>query len=99
MTSVVCKKCGKVFSVVSGLPSGECSHCKHLQSIPKTAAGKAARLSGAAAALGTKRQTGAKPTTGNAAVDSMLKSQLENSKRKAEAAQDEERVMKRTQKS
>ena len=99
MTSVICKKCGKAFPVVSGLSSAECSHCKHLQSIPKTAAGKAARLSGAAAALGTKSATSAKPTTGNAVIDSMVKSQLENARRKAEAAQDEERVMKRTKKS
>ena len=98
MTSVVCKKCGKAFPVVSGLSSAECSHCKHLQSIPKTAAGKAARLSGAAAALGRGGTAGAKPTTGNAAIDSMVKSQLENSRRKAEAAQDEERVMKKPKK-
>ncbi len=99
MTSVVCRHCGKTFAVVSGLSQAECNHCKHMQQIPKTTAGKSARLSAATVGLDPKRKKTQKPTTGNSTLDGMVKAQLENARRKAEVAQDEDRVMKKTKKS
>ena len=75
MTKVMCVYCSKEFLAFADATMAECEHCKHMQKVPKAAAGRARRL----AISGTKLDQGSRIGV-SSSLDGIIRSKLDQSK-------------------